>query len=66
MEQIMGIDLANENMRDMTAIKSMCSKCKRIIEAKSFKAEDNAPKMTVFIRCPQCGAKFDRHILKEY
>ena len=65
MQQIIGIDFANEKFGDWTAISSICSHCKSVIETKTFNPNDNAPQMSVFIRCPKCGEKFDRHIIRE-
>ena len=65
MQQIIGIDLASEKLGDWTVICSVCSNCKNIIEMKKFKPNKNAPQMSVFIRCPNCGIKFDRHVIRE-
>jgi len=64
--QIIGIDLADENSEDFSAISSMCGNCKTIIESKAFANKDNKPQATIFKRCPVCGIEFKKHTIKEY
>ena len=64
--QIIGIDLADENFEDCSAIITMCANCKSIIETRSFANKDNSPQVTIFKRCPVCGVEFKKHIIQEY
>lgn len=64
-KQIIGIDFSSEKFRDLTSLNSLCTKCKSVVESKTFKPDDNAPQMSVFIKCPICGVKFTSHQLYE-
>jgi len=63
--QIIGIDLADENSEDWSAISSVCGNCKTVIESKTFD-KDNIPQSAIFKRCPICGVRFKKHIINEY
>ena len=63
--QIIGIDLADERYGDCSAISSVCGGCKSIVESRVFSNKDNRPQMTIFKRCPTCGVKFKRHIIRQ-
>lgn len=63
--QIIGIDLANEKSEDCSAINSICGKCMSVIESKFFSNNDNKPQLTIFKKCPICGAEFKKHIVSE-
>ena len=63
--QIIGIDLADEKFKDMSAINSICMRCNSVIETKTFQNNDNKPQVTIFKNCPVCGIKIERHIIRE-
>jgi len=63
--QIIGIDLADENFEDYSVISITCLSCNTIIETKAFANKDNMPQATIFKRCPICGVKFKKHIIRE-
>lgn len=63
--QFIGIDLADENSEDWSAISSVCGNCKTVIESKVFD-KCNVPQATIFKTCPVCGVKFKKRIVNEY
>lgn len=62
--QIIGIDLANENSEDWSAVSSVCGNCRYIIETKVYDKKE--VQATIFKRCPVCGVRFKKHIIQEY
>jgi hypothetical protein len=63
MIQIIGIDLSQS--KDMSAISSVCSHCRHIIEIKTYDPNTYGCELTIFKNCPKCGVRFTKHIINE-
>lgn len=64
-KQIIAIDFASEGTEDMSAITSMCTKCKAILESRVYDPNKNNMQLSMFVKCPICGVKFNKHIIHE-
>lgn len=61
--QVIGIDVTDS--RDFTAITGMCGKCHTVIDVKLYDPNINQINLPLYINCPACGTKIERHIIAE-
>lgn len=65
MEQLIGIDLADEKLDDCSAVSCICGHCRTVISSKTYDKDNNSVNVPFFIKCPQCGVKFTKRVIME-
>lgn len=63
--QYIGIDIADENFGDLSAVSVICGRCKTVIDTYTVNQNHNEIPLTAYKKCPSCGTKFTKHLICE-
>lgn len=61
--QIIGVDATD--LRDFSAITSLCGNCNTVIDVKLYDQNINQIDLPLYIKCPTCGTKIKMHMIGE-